>query len=166
MELPWLRHHNANSWSDVSEDEFRSAYQRATSFMDVLRVLKLSCTARRRDQVKQIARFLNLDLTRFDGLRGTGGGQNWLGVEHHLRHKRARGKLGALRKSLLEMGRSYVCEGCGQLPTWHGKPLVLQLDHKDGDKFNDCDDNLRFLCPNCHSQTPTFAGRNRKRMPP
>ena len=167
MNLPWPRHPNSHSWTEVTEDEFRAAYQKATSFIDVVRVLGLPCTARRRDQVKQIAKFLDLDLSQFDGLRGTGGGRNWLGSEHHLRPKRARGKFEALRKSLLERGRSYTCEECGQLPTWNGKSLVLQLDHKDGDRFNDCEDNLRFLCPNCHSQTPTFAGRNRKRyMPP
>ena len=41
-------------------------------------------------------------------------------------------------------------------------PLVLQLDHNDGDNTNNLPDNLRWLCPNCHSQTKTFAGKNAK----
>lgn len=62
-----------------------------------------------------------------------------------------------LREDLL----SYRCE-CGQGPTWNGKPLTLQLDHIDGNPKNNMITNLRFLCPNCHSQTSTFTGRNSK----
>ncbi|AGL14805.1 helix-turn-helix domain-containing protein [Actinoplanes sp. N902-109] len=47
--------------------------------------------------------------------------------------------------------------------SWNGKPITLQIDHING-RFLDCRaENLRFLCPNCHSQTPTHAGRNIKR---
>lgn len=54
----------------------------------------------------------------------------------------------------------YVCKECGIGPTWRGKTLVLQLEHKNGDSTDNRLKNLCFLCPNCHSQTPTFAGRN------
>ena len=43
-----------------------------------------------------------------------------------------------------------------------GKKIVLELDHINGNHFDESEDNLRYLCPNCHSQTPTF--RNRKRV--
>ena len=56
----------------------------------------------------------------------------------------------------------YQCSECGHLGEWNGKPLSLQLDHKDGDNTNNKLDNLRWLCPNCHSQTKTFAGRNQQ----
>jgi hypothetical protein len=46
---------------------------------------------------------------------------------------------------------------------WNEKPLVLQLDHIDGDPFNNLIENLRILCPNCHSQTETFCSSNSKR---
>lgn len=44
---------------------------------------------------------------------------------------------------------------------WNGKPLMLQLDHIDGNHQNHVISNLRFICPNCHSQTETFSGKNK-----
>lgn len=67
-----------------------------------------------------------------------------------------------LRRALLESGVPYVCAACGQPPEWQGKPLVLQVDHIDGDWSNNIKDNLRFLCLHCHSQTSTFRYRGRK----
>lgn len=59
--------------------------------------------------------------------------------------------------------KEYKCEQCGIQDSWNGKPLVLELDHANG-KHNDHRlENLRFLCPNCHSQTSTFRGRNIKK---
>jgi len=51
----------------------------------------------------------------------------------------------------------YECATCGMPPEWNGKTLTLQLDHIDGDTMNNLLTNLRFLCPNCHSQTDTFC---------
>lgn len=48
-------------------------------------------------------------------------------------------------------------------PTWSGEDLTLDLDHIDGNNKNNTLPNLRFLCPNCHSQTKTYKGRNIKR---
>ncbi len=56
----------------------------------------------------------------------------------------------------------YECEFCGNKGIWNGQLLTLQLDHKNGNHADHSIDNLRFLCPNCHSQTETFAGRNAK----
>lgn len=54
-------------------------------------------------------------------------------------------------------GRCLLCNG---LPIWKDLPLPFQLDHIDGDRQNNSRPNLRFLCPNCHSQTPTWGSRN------
>lgn len=45
-------------------------------------------------------------------------------------------------------------------PIWAGQKIVLHLDHKNGIRNDHRLDNLRFLCPNCHSQTMTYCGRN------
>lgn len=66
-----------------------------------------------------------------------------------------------LKKRLIDDGlKEYKCECCGILDEWNGKKLNLQLDHINGINNDNRLDNLRFLCPNCHSQTKTFGGRN------
>ena len=65
-----------------------------------------------------------------------------------------------LRNLLIET-RGNTCSKCNLLALWHGEPLTLIVDHKDGNAGNNLPDNLQLLCPNCNSQTPTFSGRNR-----
>lgn len=63
-----------------------------------------------------------------------------------------------LRKYL--MGQQAGCFDCN-LSEWRGKPLPLELDHIDGNASNNSPNNLRMLCPNCHSTTPTWKARNK-----
>lgn len=70
------------------------------------------------------------------------------------------------RRKFKEITETYVCEECGQGDEWNGKPLVLQMDHENGNNRDHRPENLRWLCPNCHTQTATFAGRNCITPPP
>lgn len=64
-----------------------------------------------------------------------------------------------LKRYLLDYGIKYKCSCCG-ISNWNNKPLVLEIDHIDGVRNHNNPENLRFLCPNCHSQTSTWRGRN------
>lgn len=66
-----------------------------------------------------------------------------------------------LRPAMLSKGISEECKICG-LGEWLSSPIVLTIDHKDGNWKNNEIRNLRFLCPNCHSQTETYGNKRRK----
>lgn len=64
-------------------------------------------------------------------------------------------------KKCLKETREYVCIVCHNNGTHNNIPLTLQMDHVDGNSDNNLPNNLRWLCPNCHSQTPTYAFKNK-----
>lgn len=71
-----------------------------------------------------------------------------------------------LKKRLVDENiLEYKCAICGNTGTWQGKKLTLQLDHINGEHTDNRVENLRFLCPNCHSQTDTFGSRQRRTKP-
>jgi hypothetical protein len=66
-----------------------------------------------------------------------------------------------LKKRLLSEGlKENRCDICG-ITEWNNKELFMQLDHIDGDSHNHRIENLRMVCPNCHSQTHTYCGKNK-----
>jgi hypothetical protein len=62
----------------------------------------------------------------------------------------------------LILTRGYKCESCG-LTEWKGTPIPLESHHKDGNYRNNEENNLELLCPNCHSITDTYRGKNRNK---
>lgn len=67
-----------------------------------------------------------------------------------------------LRKWYKKIVKDDFCRICNRPKLWEGKELTMILDHIDGDNHNNQIENLRWICPNCNSQLPTFAGRNIK----
>jgi len=68
---------------------------------------------------------------------------------------------GGLKRKILKFElQEYECVKCG-MDEWMGEFISLHLDHIDGNNRNNLLTNLRFLCPNCHSQTPTYCGKNK-----
>lgn len=65
-----------------------------------------------------------------------------------------------LKLKLIKDGiKDYKCEECG-ISEWMGKPAPLELDHIDGNHYNNELVNLKILCPNCHALTPTNCRQN------
>lgn len=76
-------------------------------------------------------------------------------------HKNSNISSSSLRKKILREGlKPYQCEDC-LLTEWMDHPIPLELEHIDGDHYNNEWDNLKLLCPNCHALTPTHSGKNK-----
>ena len=66
-----------------------------------------------------------------------------------------------LKRRLLQKGlKKHICEQCG-LIEWQGKPIPLELHHKNGNNRDNRIENLLLLCPNCHALTESYRGKNK-----
>ncbi|KJK36768.1 HNH endonuclease [Streptomyces variegatus] len=64
-----------------------------------------------------------------------------------------------LKRAMRELGIEERCAMCGIGAAWLGEPMPLEVDHIDGNWRNNRVENVRFLCPNCHSTTDSYRGR-------
>lgn len=72
-------------------------------------------------------------------------------------------KLGTKKRRVL-LEQDECCLKCG-LKDWLGSKITLECDHINGNNRDNSRENLRYLCPNCHSQTSTWRGRNTRKEP-
>ena len=90
-----------------------------------------------------------------------GGGTKKIELNEILEGKHPTYQTLKLKKRLItEKILDNICSSCG-ISEWQGKDIALHLDHIDGNNHNHVLDNLRLLCPNCHSQTDTWCGKNK-----
>lgn len=147
-----------------TEAQVRVAVQQSTSIQGVLDFLGIryrSGEAWR--MIKEYVGRYNLDTSHFKrGMKGKVSNSKSPPevVLVHTPDTKYRQNTLRLRRALLETGVPYACE-CGQGPEWKGRKLTLQVDHRDGNWRNNTKQNLRFLCPNCHSQTETHSTQKR-----
>jgi 5-methylcytosine-specific restriction endonuclease McrA len=138
---------------------------RSNSVAEVLRRLDLAQAGGTHAHISRTIKAFGIDTSHFGSKPYQNGArQRRLTAEQILVRLPAgsrRQKPRLLIRSLLEIGRPYQCALCDVDVTWLGAPLRLEVDHIDGDYHNNEAWNLRFLCPNCHSQTDTFSGRTR-----
>lgn len=139
------------------------------SVADVLRALGLKYSGGSYNGIQRRIRHYGIDISHFLGKTRNRGEHHRGGPERQTAEevlvvrdaRRPPEKTYKLRRALMEAGRSYRCEACGQGPCWNGRPLILHVDHINGVRHDCRADNLRFLCPNCHTQTANYGVRNR-----
>jgi len=66
------------------------------------------------------------------------------------------------RRDRIAIEQNNKCDVCGIENMWNGKQLKFDLDHINGNRNNETRENLRLICPNCHSQTETYKVGNNK----
>ena len=146
-----------------TDEELREAVAQNKSWGNVLLALGLKIGGGSYSHIQKVAKDLNIDSSHFPGSAWNKKPWNtntrpievYLNNEFDIHSHR-------LKKRLWKEGfKEKCCEmpGCG-ITEWHGKPAPLELDHIDGDRFNNNLENLRILCPNCHALTETYCGKN------
>ena len=147
------------------------AVANSISIADVLRYLQIPWSGGTHAHISRRLKQLGIDTSHFLGqahMRSQPSAHR-LAPEHVLVVRppgSRRPEPHVLRRVLRETGVPYACEACGIEAEWNGKPIILHVDHVSGDWLDNRKENLRFLCPNCHSQTPTFSGRLRSKKGP
>lgn len=134
-----------------TDDELAAAVKSSSTWAEVGRKLGKETRAR---YAREIANRLGLDTSHFVGQSWNKGRRTRPHVGEYLVNTGH--FVGGLRDRLIEDGlKEAKCEKCGIIE-WCEQPAPLEIDHIDGCNTNNLIENLRILCANCHSQTPTF----------
>jgi len=147
----------------VSDEEFKDIIKNANSYSDCMRALNLTTRGgSSTERLKQRIQELGCSTEHFGQLSNGKSANARYDLEEILVENSTYFNITRLKERLIREGKlEYKCETCGNTGEWLGQKLTLQLDHKNG-KHNDHRlENLRFLCPNCHSITETYAGKNK-----
>jgi 5-methylcytosine-specific restriction endonuclease McrA len=146
-------------------DEIVAAVRDCYSIASVLRRLNLRVAGSNYATLKRLIRDWSLDVSHWTGQGHRKGSSIPVVPPRPLEAVLRRDCIvnsNALRRRLIREGLlKPECCGCG-LKQWLGRPIPLELDHRDGDRNNQELENLRLLCPNCHALTPNYRGRNRR----
>jgi len=137
------------SYRDYSDDQFKTAVANNKSVAGVLRELKLRPVGGNYKTVHRNVQLFQLNTDHWTN-QGWNKGHQLKDWSHYRRNT-------DLKKHLVK-DRGHMCESCLN-NKWMQVDITLELEHIDGDVTNNQIDNLKLLCPNCHSLTPTWRRR-------
>jgi uncharacterized protein YlaI len=146
------------------------AVRASNSYAGVLRFFGLRQTGGSQSNIRRWIGIYKLDTAHFlgqgsnRGVQHTGGPdkKTWQQVLILRKNGDRRQQAFRLRRALIEAGVPYKCNECDSKPRWNGKELRLQVEHINRNFVDDRKENLKFLCPNCHSQTEGHSGSKNK----
>ena len=142
---------------NIKEDDLRRAVKSSFSIRNVAR--ELGINPKNTKPIKRCISKYKIDTSHFAG-QAWSKGKTML-TENDIISKKRRNV--QIKNFLFKSGKKlYKCEICG-IKEWMGKDIILEIHHIDGDKNNNKIENILILCPNCHSQTDNFRGRNIKK---
>ena len=146
----------------ISDEEFIKIIQESNSYAECARKIGLSDKgANASNQIKKRIQELQLSTEHFNSVAGMHA-KNTYNLDDILVQNSSYANITRLKERLIRENKlEYKCAICGNTGEWLGNKLVLQLDHINGQHMDHRLENLRFLCPNCHSQTETFSGKNK-----
>lgn len=154
----WVRRNRVTA----SETELLAAVAQATNMTEAIGLLGWPLTSGSRRRLSEMITIYAADTSHFR-LVAWNKGLSQPKRRRPLDHFLVVGsgcKSSWLRVRLIEEGiLDPECAMCGKA-TWLGKPIPLELEHKNGDRTDNRIENLELLCPNCHALTPTYRGRN------
>ena len=146
----------------VSDEVFKKIVANANTYSDCLRALELTTRGGSSlDILKRRIAELNCSTKHFGTLQMKSPNAKY-DLDEILVENSTYANISRLKTRLINEGRlEYKCAFCGNIGEWQGQKLTLQLDHINGKNNDHRIENLRFLCPNCHSITDTYAGKNK-----
>lgn len=155
----------ATNYTKYTRELLEPLVKESISVAEVLRKLGKRQEGSITTHVSRVIRKLGIDTSHFLGQSANCGTNHKGGTDKKewteilvQRSDDRREKAFRLRRALVESGREYRCEWCGNTGEWNEKPLLLTVDHINGDWLDNRLENLRFLCPNCHSLTDNHSG--------
>ena len=146
----------------VSDEDFKEIINNANSYSDCLRALGLSTKGgSSTDILKRRISELNCSIEHFGKIKKQSPNAKY-NLDEILIENSTYANISRLKARLIKENRlEYKCAFCGNTGEWLGQKLTLQLDQNKRKNNDHRIENLRFLCPNCHSITPTYAGKNK-----
>ncbi|WP_206502564.1 HNH endonuclease signature motif containing protein [Streptomyces chrestomyceticus] len=161
--------HFANESARWTKEVLEPAVAASTNFCEVLRYLGLEVVGGHHTHITRRIRALGIDTSHFTGRNRTKPASRRRCGDRVLVEMPASGarrvQSSRLKAAMLSHAIAEKCTLCGTGPDWHGNTIPLEVDHIDGNWRNNRLENLRLLCPNCHSVTDSYRGRNKKRRP-